>query len=202
MSPLNPLKTTKIKFNFPNRFKKFQFEEIKKKAYFRYLSIFLILILLTLAISALYLYQDKFEVRKEEERKISLTTTPAEIQPSPTPTLKPLPSGRQIYILSHGKDVKGPKINKVVIDPLDPKVGKSQKVTVTIKYPEPVVSAKATLKTDNKESPHLLTKISGGGEESVWEGSWIVDDSYNYNYYLFFEITSTVDSYKGGLTFR
>lgn len=98
----------------------------------------------------------------------------------PTPNPYKLPRGAQSYTITSGKDVKGPKITNVVIDPLDPKNGTKQTFKVTVE--SPVTSAAVTVHTDNKETNVDLKLVSGDSTKGVYQGSWIVDDSYDYVY--------------------
>ncbi len=122
--------------------------------------------------------------------------------PTPKPSPKPLPTGKQVYYLSHGKNVKGPKIGQVTIDPLDPAVGETQVVTVKITHTSPVTSVKATLETDNMNKTYTFKRIDGTETDGTWQASWKMEDSYDYTYYLPFKLTSAVDIFEGGLTFR
>jgi hypothetical protein len=140
-------------------------------------------------------------IQPETTPSVALVTTPIPT-PTPTPTPKPLPSGRQIYNLSHGENVKGPRMSQVIIDPLDPLAGGTQIVTVKIAHTSPVTDAKATLKTDNMDKTYTLKRIAGSDTDGTWQASWKMEDSYDYTYYLFFKLTSETDSFEGGLTFR
>ena len=138
-------------------------------------------------------------MQPEPTPAVTLITTPI---PTPTPTPKPIPSGRQIYNISHGKDVKGPKMSQVIVDPLDPSVGGTQIVTVKIAYTSPITDVKATLETDNMNKTYTFKRIAGSDTDGTWQASWKMEDSYDYTYYLFFKLASEADTYEGGLTFR
>ncbi|MBU1327083.1 hypothetical protein KKB64_04230 [Patescibacteria group bacterium] len=120
----------------------------------------------------------------------------------PPITPKPLPSGRQEYTLSHSSTVKGPKPLKVIVDPLTPDSNQTQTFTVTIKNDSPVTSAKVNVITDNKKVTYALTLISGTAQDGTWQGSWKLQDTYIYDYFLQFDFQSTTGNYIEGLRFR
>jgi hypothetical protein len=168
-----------------------------------------VLLILILAV-ALWLFLVKQTATTREKLQITqleptstttLKTTPTP-PPAPTPAPKPLPSGRQIYNLSHGENVNGPKISQVIIDPLDPSVGGTQIVIIKITHTSPVTKAEATLETDNMDKTYILDRVAGSDTDGTWQASWKTEDSYNRTYYLFFKLESEEDTYEGGLTFR
>ncbi|MCK4588474.1 hypothetical protein KAT60_01525 [Candidatus Woesebacteria bacterium] len=166
------------------------------------LSILLILVLAT----ALWLFLAKRTTTTREELQViqptpavTLITTPI---PTPTPTPRPIPSGRQIFNLSHGKSVKGPRISQLIVDPLNPFVGGTQIVTVKIAYTSPITEVKARLDTDSMNKSYTFKRIAGSDTDGTWQASWKMEDSYDYIYYLFFELASETDTYKGGFPFR
>jgi hypothetical protein len=66
----------------------------------------------------------------------------------------------------------------------------------------PVLGAVATVYTDNKQISHPLKFVSGSSTEGVWQGSWEVNDSYNYVYYIDFVVGGESGTWNGALTFR
>lgn len=180
---------------------------LKKVSVIEYSLAFLLLVLIVV----FFFIDFKFSEKQIQEslRKFtgyktdqSLETQTPSPSPTPKPSPKPIPSGKQIYNLSHGKNVIGPRISQVIIDPLDPSVGKTQVVTVKIAHTSPVASVKATLKTDNINKTYTFKHVAGSNTDGTWQASWIIEDSYDYTYYLFFRLTSEVDTFEGGLTFR
>ena len=180
---------------------------LKKVSVFEYVLIFLLLVLLV--VFSLIDFQlsekqvsetlRKFTYNKTEQ---SLETQTPFLSPTPKPTPKPIPSGKQVYNLSHGENVKGPKMSQVIIDPLDPSAGITQVVTIKIAHTSPVTSVKATLETDNTDKTYTFERIAGSNTDGTWQASWIIEDSYDYTYYLSFKLASKVDTFEGGLTFR
>jgi hypothetical protein len=117
------------------------------------------------------------------------TPTPTRI-PIPTPTPRPIPHGPADFTISQS-DATVPQMRSGHIDPYDPARGTTQKVTITVKHPEPVTSVTAVLKTDHKVSaPIPFTLISGTATDGTWVGSWTVTDSYLFIYKLELRATS------------
>lgn len=166
-----------------------------------------ILLILVLA-AALWLFLAKRTTTTREGLRViqptpavTLIITPIPT-PTPTPTPRPIPSGRQIFNLSHGEGVKGPRISQLIVDPLNPFVGGTQIVTVKIAYTSPITEVKARLDTDSMNKSYTFKRIAGSDTDGTWQASWKMEDSYNYIYYLFFELASETDTYKGGFPFR
>jgi hypothetical protein len=122
--------------------------------------------------------------------------------PTVRPTPRPLPKGPQTYTISHGSEVKGPRMSDVTMDPFDPKVGEKQTATVKIKYTSPVTSVTARLDSDNKKQTYTFNRIDGTDTDGTWQATWVTEDTHDYTYYINFKLDSAVDSYTGGLTFR
>ena len=131
-------------------------------------------------------------------------TTDAEATPTPTPkgSPKPLPGGSQTYRYSHGKDVVGPKLQTVTIDPFDPQPGDTIKVTAEIKHDSPITKVTTYLVTDSKTVTQEMKKVSGEDTNGTWETEFKLQDTYLYTYQLNFELSSETDNYQGGMTFR
>ncbi len=120
----------------------------------------------------------------------------------PTPTPKPLPKGSQEYLISHGPLVVGPKLSKVIIDPIDPTPDQTITITADISYDSEITQVIAYLITDNQSQPLELELISGSKTDGTWQIEIKTKDTYLYTYRLNFELKSSVDNYTGGLTFR
>ncbi len=123
---------------------------------------------------------------------------------NPAPTLPPykLPTGTQTYNFGHGKDVTGPKIQTLIINPLDPAKGASQTITLSIKHDSPVTSAVVTIATDNKETPLTLKLTGGTDKDGTWSGSYTVNDTYDRRYDIKFNIKSASGSYENVMHIR
>lgn len=181
--------------------------KLKKISVFEYILFFLLLVLIVVFFFIDFQFSEKQvqeSLRKFTDYETRQTLETQTLSPSPTPksSPKPIPSGKQTYYLSHGKNVKGPKISQVIVDPLDPSVGKTQVVTVKIAHTSPVINVKATLETDNMNKTYTFKHIAGSNTDGTWQTSWIIEDSYDYTYYLSFRLTSEADTFEGGLTFR
>jgi len=180
----------------------------------------LLAVLILLTITTLYLYFTKFstsplayELTSKQSTLVAQVkslfnpksaSTDADSTPTPNPTgsPKPLPTGKQVYRYSHGKDVVGPKLQVVTVDPFDPQSGDTILVTAEIKHDSPVTTATAILVTDNKTVTKEMKKVSGEDTNGTWEAKLKLDDTYLYTYQLNFELASDTDSYQGGMTYR
>jgi hypothetical protein len=153
-----------------------------------------VLIAVSLAvISAFFIYrQTKFQTKSKVSSKLLSKSNL---------TVRPLPSGKQTYIFN-SNHITLPAPSEVVIDPLTPVVGTNQTILVKIKHPSPIVKAAIILHTDNKDTEYPLQLTNGTSTDGTWEASWLMTDSYNYTYYLQFDITSALGNYRHGLVFR
>lgn len=121
-----------------------------------------------------------------------------------TPSKPPytLPQGPQTYRFSHGKDVTGPKIQVVTIDPLDPKIGSTQTITLEIESPTPLKSAEITLTSDNQEKTLDLKLKSGDSLKGTYTGSWQVDDTFDIKYSVRYLLLSANDKFDNTMYIR
>lgn len=91
-----------------------------------------------------------------------------------------LPEGEQVYNITHGNEVKGPKASQISYKPLSIIRGKKQTITVTFPATEVVSSAIIFLTTDNLEDQKLV--LEQVKKTNTWSGSWIVTDTINKRY--------------------
>lgn len=124
------------------------------------------------------------------------------VPPAETPIPYILPSGIQTYNFSHGKDVKGPKIRTVAIDPLDPEKGATQTFTIDLESESPVTSATIVVITDHKERNIRLELTKGDSLKGVYQGSWQVDDSFDTKYAARYILVSEKDTYDQTMYLR
>jgi hypothetical protein len=125
------------------------------------------------------------------------------VTPTPTPgPIKSISSGKQIYNVSHGSAVKGPKIQQVTIDPQTPAPKEKQTVTLVIKNDSPLTEAVVYIQTDNRELSFPLKLIEGNTQNGTWQGTWGISDTYNYTYYLRFNLKSPTGDYNSGIRLR
>jgi hypothetical protein len=144
-------------------------------------------------------------VTNQQNRKIAMQPTPTPSPsptPTPTPTPYPLPQGKKSFLFSYTSGAKGPQLEKVTIDPYDPKIGQSQTYTVVASDTSPVVSVELALHTDNKVASYPLARISGTETKGTWQVKITTDDTHLYQYYPYFVVKSTADEFHGGLTLR
>ena len=166
------------------------------------LELFILVILLGLIVFIVFKYYRPNTLTGEKPAEQT-----AEQQPTPTPLPSPcipkiLPGGKQVYRYSHGKDVIGPKLQIVTIDPFDPQSNQVINVTAEIKHDSPVTKATATLVTDNKSAPAVMELVSGEPANGTWAVQLQLEDSYRCTYQLNFDLQSKTGNYIGGMTFR
>lgn len=113
-----------------------------------------------------------------------------------------LPSGPQTYRFSHGKDVKGPKVQVVTFDPLDPEVGSTQTITLEIDSPSPLKNAAITLTSDNQEKSLTLKKTGGDALQGTYQTSWVVDDTFELKYSVRYLLLSENDKFDNTMYIR
>lgn len=100
---------------------------------------------------------------------------------TPTPTPKSIPSGKQTFSVSSGKQT-GPQFETGAIDPYDPGQGTQQTISVSATSSTPVVTMKLTMETDTKSQNIAMQLTSGTTTKGIWTGTWTVDDTYLYVY--------------------
>ncbi len=130
---------------------------------------------------------------------------PTSIPPTKTPTSRPIkdiPGGKQVYNVSNGPKVVGPKIQQITLDPQIPSPKDTQTVTITVKHDSPVTEATAYVETDNTVSKYPMKLIQGTTTDGTWQGSWKINDTYNYNYYIRFDLKSATGEYNNGIRLR
>lgn len=128
----------------------------------------------------------------DRENEISLNQDTA-----PKPKPRPLVQGKETFTYSPGPKAVGPKISEFSLDPMDPKVGQKQTITVKASYTSPITSVTAQLDTDNKKTNLVFTQV---GDQ--WQATRIEDDTHDHTYYVYFTLVGSPDTYKGGFAFR
>jgi len=170
-------------------------EENSKKLKTKYL-LYIVCPLIFLGSLGLYLLFNNYFSGNELFKKSS--PDQAQTTPTPKPTIKPLPTGKQIYDYSHGDYVVGPKPRQVIIDPIDPEIGDTQTLTLTVPHDKPIIRIKTTLITDNESTAINLIK----GLDDTYVASWRMTDSYDYKYQITFEFSDNTETFSGAITFR
>ena len=115
---------------------------------------------------------------------------------------KNIGTGNQVATFSHGKDVVGPKISTVEINPIDPKQGSVQNLFVSITHETPVLQARANVHTDNGMQVVELELMEGTATDGVWSAEVLYEDSYDKYYMIDFVLEAEDSTYQGGLRFR
>lgn len=111
-----------------------------------------------------------------------------------------LGKGLQVYRVMSGGD--GPKISEVVIDPLDPKMGKKQSFEVAVSHEKAIDRVTVNLITDSVSSEKTLTLAEGTDTSGIYRGEWIAGDSYEKIYLATIRVFSGEASSSIDLTFR
>lgn len=138
--------------------------------------------------------------QKEQEKVLE---TDKNIWEPARPTPRPLAHGRQTYAISGSK--KGaPKATEAVIDPIDPSQNTSQSATVRVLAMDagPVTKVSIDVITDNQTKNYPLKLTSGTNLDGVWNGTWTMEDSYDYKYQTAIKAENAQDSWTVTLTFR
>lgn len=135
----------------------------------------------------------------KNQPKKNLTLTPANAPPP-----KPIPHGKQGFIVSLGQKVPGPRMGQGFIDPYDPALEEKQTLTIEVNnFDKPVEKVTAILTTDNKVSPEYpLKQIDGTENNGHWQGSWTVNNSYLHNYVLTIKAVGPNGTSKVDITLR
>lgn len=124
------------------------------------------------------------------------------IAPSPTPTPRPVQHGKGSFSVSSNKKT-GPTMSEIVLNPYDPANGAAMILRVAASNTEPIASVTAIMKTDHKSSaPINFSVVEGTATKGVWEGRWIADDTYLYEYTLIITEESTNGSFTNTLGLR
>jgi hypothetical protein len=176
-------------------------EENSKKLKTKYF-LYIVYPLIFLGSLGLYLVFNNYFSGNELFKKSSPNQAQATPTPTPKPTIKPLPTGKQTYNYSHSSSVAGPKPTQIIIDPIDPKQGDAQILSVKIGNTTPISKANIVLKTDNQETEYPLVLTEKGVDFGIWTAKWEMNDSYDYTYQIEIVIYGTVETFTGALTFR
>lgn len=145
-----------------------------------------------------------FILTQQISRRLSQTIAPSpSLSPSPSPCVASrIPVGKQVYRYSHGKDVVGPKLQVVTLDPNDPQEDQRISITAEIKHDSPVTNATLYLVTDNKTVEEKMKLISGEPNNGIWATEIEINDTYLCTYELNFDLQSETGNYLGGMVFR
>lgn len=132
----------------------------------------------------------------------SISITPMPIHtPTPLPTPNPIPHGTKGFSVSGGPPV-GPKMSHGSLIPYDPATGETQKIQIYVSDTQPIQSATVTIMTDNGQTIVPMSLISGTDISGMWEGAWIMQDSYFYSYRAIIDATSSNGTRSVNITLR
>ena len=161
----------------------------------------LVVLIILLGVVILKKYNFKsFLPFKKFTSKQELAVVPTINAPSPKP--RPLTQGKETYTFSPGPLAIGPKISEFALDPMDPKKGQKQTISVKMNYTGPITSVTAKLDTDTKKTDLTFTRTDGTDLIGTWQTTRTEDDTHDYTYYLNFTLVGTPDTYNGGFAFR
>lgn len=147
----------------------------------------------------------KFRSFLPASTSVSPTPTPTEAQRQPVEGVGAaykLPTGVQTYKFNHGPLVKGPKIQTLVLDPIDPAKGSTQKISLEISSKSELTKATVIVSTDHLNKNINLKFVSGTLEKGFYEGSWQVSDTYTTQYSLHFILTDKSETYDNTMYLR
>lgn len=132
---------------------------------------------------------------------------PAVPSPTPMPLVRgdPVPfavHGKQEYAVSRGSGSRGPTMDRVSVEPIDPNVGDNQTMRVQVRHNKPVKSVMVTLASDTKKKTTALSLTSGTNTDGTWEGSWTIDGPIDYVYNATIEAKDGKDTATIDIMFR
>lgn len=130
-----------------------------------------------LTIAGFYLYT--VNLRSQKDTPLTVDTSIGNIK-GESVVIYNLPGGEQIYNVSHGEDVAGPKMSQIIYTPLSFKQGETQKIKIIFSEKEVVGSVVVFITTDSKENQKVsFTKDS---KTNTWVGEWTPEDSIKTRY--------------------
>ena len=119
-------------------------------------------------------------------------------KPQPSGPIKPIGTGTQEFGFNHGSKVTGPKLQKVILDPIDPAPDQKLTITATIKNDSPLTKTDVIIETDNNMTIQKMEST----DNYTYTAEVKIKDTYDYNYYIKFDLQSDTGNYKGGLSLR
>lgn len=119
---------------------------------------------------------------------------------APAPPAIALPD-RDTYFVTSKEP--GPQIYEVSFNPLGTASrGAEQKVSVKVRYENPVDAVSVRMIMDGGPHPLALTLVEGNAADGKWEGSWTVVDTYDAAYQAAIEAKSGEIVSRVVLSFR
>lgn len=174
----------------------------KNKTYILIVICFFIAVIF--GISIFYIRNNIKDTHISDATRTIATSSPLIVPSSAPKTIRPIIKGVETYRVSFGKDVLGPKPEKVVINPHDPKVDEVQTLTVFFSKDVDVSKIKVTTFSDNnKSNSYDLISQRNGQKDGEWSGSWKIDNTHLYNYSFSFEMLDSKQNVsKFGISIR
>jgi len=94
------------------------------------------------------------------------------------------PSERAGKFSVSGGEIPGPAFEKELIaDPLEPKLGETQKFSVWAQDPKGIKEVSGEIETDKGKEKIEFKLVEGNGKEGRWFGSWQVKDVLTGKHY-------------------
>lgn len=113
----------------------------------------------------------------------NLSTTPeSSLSVMPTATPIPLPTGSQSYLVQ--SNTTGPKVNKVIMEPLDAGRDSPQIIRLTADQTPVVTKINLLLITDNQKIELTPRQVKSDQSGSEWEISYRMPDTHDHTYQL------------------
>lgn len=122
-------------------------------------------------------------------------------EPSPTPTPNPIPSGYKTFSVSGGNG-KGPSLRHGFINPYDPDLHQQQTIGIFVAGDLPVESVDIVLITDNERIKYPANLVDGTVYAGTWQATWIMNDSYLFNYHSIIEASDALGTRSVNITLR
>lgn len=161
-------------------------------------SFLLSLISVAIFLSFYYTYSNYFSKKDKVINQTNSITLNAK-NSDKNEVLYTLPKGEQIYSISHGKNVSGPKASQIIFNPLAYEIGQSQKVKIIFPESENVNSVVLYINTDNHENQKLI--LSKDPKANTWTGEWIPSDTIKSRYSVKITATGLAGEYINTMNF-
>lgn len=149
---------------------------------------FFIAILVIIGVTGgVWMWMQKYQDLPEDQSEVPASQV--SVRPTPTSVPKKIPHGKIPFTAS--TSWPGPKFTGGFFDPYDPAMGSSMTIAIDMADTQPVQQVWATVKTDNKTSGKIpFKRVSGTDMDGQWQGTWTVNDTYDYTYMITIEADS------------
>lgn len=113
----------------------------------------------------------------------------------------PIPSGYKTFSVSGGNG-KGPSLRHGFINPYDPDLHQQQTIGIFVAGDLPVESVDIVLITDNERIKYPANLVDGTVYAGTWQATWIMNDSYLFNYHSIIEASDALGTRSVNITLR